>query len=77
MLTTIPQCNFSLEFLEILSQNYICYHSLSVSGISKIMHCGTLLNIPYFIHVPLKLIVAAYIGETSESLAVAMKSAWI
>ena len=26
MLTTFPQCNFSLEFPEIFSQNHICYH---------------------------------------------------
>ena len=30
MLTAFPQCNFSLEFPEILSQNDICYHWLSV-----------------------------------------------
>ena len=37
MLTTFPQCNFPLEFPEINS----------VSGISKIMHCGTIINMPY------------------------------
>ena len=47
MLTTFPQCNFSLEFPEIFSENHICYHWLCVSGISKIMHCGTLINRPY------------------------------
>ena len=25
MLTTFPQCNFSLEFIEILKQRLICY----------------------------------------------------
>ena len=49
MLTTFPQCNCSLEFPEILSQNHIRYHWLSVSGISKIMHCGILISIPYWI----------------------------
>ena len=47
MLTTFPQCNFSLEFSEILSQNHIRYHWLSVSGNSKIMHCGILINMPH------------------------------
>ena len=47
MLTTFKQCNFSVEFPEILSQNPICYHWLSVSGNSKIMHCGILINVPY------------------------------
>ena len=47
MLTTFPQCIFSLEFPEILSQNHICYHELSVSGISEIMHCEILINMPY------------------------------
>ena len=46
MLTTFPQFNFSLEFPETLSQNYIRYHllRLGVSGISKIMHSGILIN---------------------------------
>ena len=39
------QCNFLLEFPEILSQNLLCCHCLSVSGNSEIMHCGILLNI--------------------------------
>ena len=26
MLTTFPQCNFSLEFPQIVSQNHTCYH---------------------------------------------------
>ena len=30
MLTTFPQCSFSLEFPEKLSQNHICYRCLSV-----------------------------------------------
>ena len=49
MLTTFPQCNFSLEFQEILSQNNTCYHWLSVSGSSKIMYCGILINVPYYL----------------------------
>ena len=48
MLTTFPQRNFSLELPEILSKNHICYHWLSVSGISKIMYCGILINMPYY-----------------------------
>ena len=48
MLTTFPQCNISLEFPKLLSQNLICYHSLSVSGNSEIMHCGILINMPYY-----------------------------
>ena len=48
MLTTFPQCNFSLEFSEPLSWNPICYHRLSVSGISKIMRCGIFINMAYF-----------------------------
>ena len=48
-LATLPQCNFSLEFPELLSQNYICYYRLSVSGISKIMCCGILINMPYWL----------------------------
>ena len=47
MLTIFPQCNFSLEYPEILSQSYSYYHWLNVSGISKIMHCGILNNMPY------------------------------
>ena len=33
-----------------LSQNHICYHWLSVSVISKrdVMHCGILINMPYY-----------------------------
>ena len=38
---------FSLEFPEILSQNCICYNRLNVSGISRIMHCGILIIMPY------------------------------
>ena len=49
MLTTFPQCDVSMEFPAILSQNYICYHWLSVYGISKIMHCGILNNMPYYL----------------------------
>ena len=47
MLTTFPQFDSSLEIPELLSQNLICYHWLSVSGNSKIMHCGILINMPY------------------------------
>ena len=49
MLTTFPQYNFALEFQEILSQNNTCYHWLSVSGSSKIMYCGILINMPYYL----------------------------
>ena len=45
MLTSFPQCNFSLEFPEILRQNHISYHRLGVSEISKIMHCGILIQL--------------------------------
>ena len=41
---------FSLEFPDILSQKYISYHWLSVSGISNIMHCGILITMPYCSH---------------------------
>ena len=47
MLTTYSQCKFSIEFLEKLGQNCICNYRLSVSGNSKIMHCGILINTPY------------------------------
>ena len=47
MLTTFPQCNFSLGFPEILSQNLIRRHLLSVLGNSKTMHYGILINTPY------------------------------
>ena len=49
MFTTFPQCNFLLEFPEILRQNLIRYHWLSVSKISKIMHCGILINMPFWV----------------------------
>ena len=42
VLMNIPQRIISLEFPEILSQNLICYHWLSVSGNSAVMHCGIL-----------------------------------
>ena len=45
--TTFPQCNFSLEFPEILIQNLLYYHQLSVSWNYKILHCGILINMPY------------------------------
>ena len=48
MLTTFPQCSFSLEFPEILCQILIGYQWVSVSGNSKTMHCGILINIPLF-----------------------------
>ena len=48
MLTTFPQCNFSLKFPEILSQYHICYHWMCLSGISKIMHSGILINMPHW-----------------------------
>ena len=48
MLKTFPQCTFSLEFPEILRQNLLCYHWLSMSGNSKMMHCGILINTPYW-----------------------------
>ena len=50
MLTTFPQCDFSLEIPELLSQNHICYHWLSVSGNSKMMHCGILINLTFLYH---------------------------
>ena len=43
VLTTFPQCNISLEFPEMLCQNYY----MSVSGISKILHCGILIDMPH------------------------------
>ena len=29
------------------SQKLLCYHWLGVSGISRVMHCGILINVPY------------------------------
>ena len=46
MFKTFPQCKLLLEFPEILSQSHICYHWLSVSEISKMMHCGILIDVP-------------------------------
>ena len=40
MLSTFPQCNFSMEFPEILRQNHMLL-------LVKIMHCGILINLPY------------------------------
>ena len=42
MLTTFPQCSNSLDFPELISQNHIYYHRLSMSWISKIVHLGIL-----------------------------------
>ena len=42
LVNNTPQCNFSLEFLELLSQNHVCHHWLSVSETSKIMQNGIL-----------------------------------
>ena len=47
--STFPQCNCSLEFSEVLSQNRVWYHWLSVSGISKIVRCGILINMSYWL----------------------------
>ena len=47
MLTTFPQCNFSLEFPEILNQSYNAYYGPGESWIYKIMHCGILISMPY------------------------------
>ena len=43
----IPTMQFSLEFPEILSQNFLCSHWLSLSGNSEIMYCGILINVPF------------------------------
>ena len=45
---TFPQCNLLLDFPEILSWNLIWHHWLSVSGNSKIMHCGILIDMSYW-----------------------------
>ena len=47
MLMSIPQCNCSIEFRKIPSQNLICYQRLIASGNNKIMHCGILNNMFY------------------------------
>ena len=47
MFKSFPQCNFSLEFPEILSQSLICYHWLSLYGNSVTMHCGLLIKMPH------------------------------
>ena len=68
-MATFPQCNFSLDFPEILSQNRICFHRVSVSGISKIMHCGILINKPYLYVVrypSLCVRQAGYISQTKD-----------
>ena len=45
MLGTFPPCNLSLDYPEeIFNQNYIPLLELSVSGISKIIDCGILIN---------------------------------
>ena len=77
MLTTFPRCNFSLEVPEILSQNLICYHWLSVSGNSKIMHCGILINMPYcwipYTYITLR---ECAVKKSSASLYNAFQSRW-
>ena len=40
---------FSLEFPDILGQHYTCYQGLSVSGISKRLHRGIPIKMPYCI----------------------------
>ena len=47
----IPTVHFSLEFPEILDQNLIgkAIDWLSLSGISITVHCGILINIPYWL----------------------------
>ena len=48
LIWAFPQCKFSLEFPEISSQDLmLCYHWLSVSGNSEILHCGILIDMPY------------------------------
>ena len=47
MLPTFPQCSSSLEFPEIFGQNLIAIIDW-VCGNSEIMHCGILINTPYF-----------------------------
>ena len=39
---------FHWYFQKYSSQNHICYHWLSVSGISKIMQCGILINMSLY-----------------------------
>ena len=49
MLTTFPATmQFFIGIPETLSQNHICHHWLSESWISKIMHCGILIQMPYY-----------------------------
>ena len=48
MFKTFPQCNFSLEFPELLSQTLIMLSLQEcVCGKSQIMHCGIFINMPY------------------------------
>ena len=47
----------TMQFLTEISKNtqsklYLCYHWLSVSGISKIMYCGILINMPFYNRLP-------------------------
>ena len=44
--TTFPQCNFRWNFQR-YSVKILCYHWLSMSRISIIMHCEILINMPY------------------------------
>ena len=47
VLTLFPQCSFSLGFPEILNQNLVRCHQLSLSGNSEVVRCGILINITY------------------------------
>ena len=47
MSTTFPQGNFPLEIPELISRNLICCHWLSMSGNSKMMHHGILINLTF------------------------------
>ena len=53
---------FFTGFPEILSQNLIRYHWLRVSGISKIMHCGLLINMPYWGKTAWRIILTCFVG---------------
>ena len=48
VLNNIPIMQFRSGIPRNTQSKHICYHWLSVSGVSKIMHCGILINMPYW-----------------------------
>ena len=76
-----PQCVIWLVFPEILCENLTCYHLLSVTGNSKMMHCWTLLNMcyswqQYHIPEPLSEALSRSTGFTDRSLSPGRSPRW-